>query len=224
MIIKMNGFSVTIQRKNIKNINLRIQRTGDVQLSAPMRTPTQTIHHFLQEKHSWIEMHRYRLLNIEQGTPQQQLISGQYIQFQGIKYLIQINESQHEQSIQLKNNQIHFFTQSAHDNMQLERLLQQWYREQMQHSAHQLLEKWQAIMGVSINKLTIRLMKSRWGSCHPEKKHITLNLRLIEKPLICLEYVIVHELVHLFEIRHNQRFYALMSHYMPDWKLIKTQM
>lgn len=223
MLIEMDGFSVTLQRKRVKNINLRIGRTGEVQISAPIKTPLTVIHNFLNCKHSWIEMHRHRLLQMAPES-HKKLISGEYIDFQGRKYQLQVHETQTSQHIALRENQIHFFVKPCISQAHKELLLTQWYRAQIKTVYPPLIEKWQSIMGVSVNQISIKKMKSRWGSCHPIKKHITLNLRLIEKPVRCLEYVIVHELVHLFEASHNQRFYALMSHYLPDWQHIKKQL
>jgi predicted metal-dependent hydrolase len=223
MLIEMNGFSVTLQRKCVKNINLRIRRSGEVQISAPIKTPIDVIHSFLHHKRSWIEMHRYRLRQLEQQVPQN-LIVGEYIDFQGTKYVLHLHEIQTNQRIELNENQIHFFVKPGASQSHKELLLTKWYRSKMEQFLPPLFDKWQSIMGVTGTQVSIKRMKSRWGTCHPIKKHITLNLQLIEKPSICLEYVIVHELVHLFEASHNQRFYALMSHYLPDWKQIKKQL
>ena len=94
-------------------------------------------------------------------------------------------------------------------------------RQEMRALLPTLIQKWEVIIGVRVNEWHIRAMKTRWGTCHPLKKRICLNLHLMQKPLICLEYVIVHELVHLLEASHNQRFYALMTQFMPEWKEYK---
>lgn len=222
-VIEMGGFSVLLQRKLVKNINLRISRTGEVQISAPIKTPLDTIHSFLHDKHSWIERHRCRLQQLKQEKSQN-LMAGEYIHFQGKKYALLLHETPAKQRIQLNGNQIHFFLKPGTNHRYKELLLTNWYRTQMEEFLPPLLDKWQAIMEITINKVSIKRMNSRWGSCNPTKKNISLNLRLIEKPLICLEYVIVHEFTHLFEINHNKRFYALMSYYLPDWKQIKKQL
>ena len=92
------------------------------------------------------------------------------------------------------------------------------HREQMKALLPPLFEKWEAIIGVKANAWGIKAMKTRWGSCNTVKKRIWMNLHLIHKPRICLEYVLVHELVHLLEASHNKRFYALMTEFMPEWK------
>jgi predicted metal-dependent hydrolase len=220
MLIEMNDFSVTVHRKKVKNINLRIKRTGEVYISVPMKTSIKTIQNFLNFKRPWIEMHRHRLHQLEQESSPQLLSEG-YINFQGISYIVQLHETQAHQRIELSNDAINFYIYPGIIQSHKELLLAKWYRMQMEKIYPSMLEKWQSIMDVYVHKVSIRRMKSRWGSCHPIKKHITLNLRLIEKPSVCLEYVIVHELVHLFEANHNQHFYALMNHYLPNWRCIK---
>lgn len=221
MRIEMNNFVALLERKQIKNINLRIQRTGEVKISAPIKMPLDIIRSFLQHKCSWIERQRYRLLQLNTTIPQK-LVAGEHIPFQGIQYELQLHKIDTNPYIELKDNQIHFFVKPEATASYKELVLIKWYRLQMENILPGLINKWQAIMNVTVNQVKIKRMKSRWGSCHPIKKHITLNLRLIEKPSICLEYVIVHELVHLFETGHNKRFYTLMSYYLPDWKKIKN--
>lgn len=223
IFIEMNGFSVTLQRKKIKNINLRLSRTGEIQISAPIKTPLNTIHNFLHLKRSWIEMHRNRLILLKSDQPSQ-LISGEYINFQGNHYELQVHEVSTKPHVVLHENQLQFFISSHASKLDKELLLEKWYRNQMELILPFLFNKWQKIIGVTVNKINIKRMKSRWGSCHPIKKQITINLRLIEKPIICLEYVIVHELVHLLEASHNHRFQALMTHYLPEWKQIQKKL
>lgn len=223
MLIEMNDFLVTLQRKKIKNINLRIKRTGEVCISAPIKASIESIYKFLHVKRSWIEKHRHRLRQLEQENTQQ-LLLGVCINFQGISYSVQLHETRAQQRIELSEDAIHLYIHPDTTKARQELLLAKWYRAQMEQIYPAMLEKWQSIMNVCVHKVSIRRMKSRWGSCHPIKKHITLNGRLIEKPLICLEYVMVHELVHLFEASHNQHFYTLMGHYLPNWKCIKKQL
>lgn len=98
--------------------------------------------------------------------------------------------------------------------------------DQMKAILPPLFEKWEVIIGVKAHEWGVKAMKTRWGSCNTVKKRIWINLHLIHKPRVCLEYVLVHELVHLLEASHNKRFYALMTEFMPDWKahrqLLKT--
>lgn len=223
MLIEMSGFSIRVQKKQIKNINLRISRAGEVQVSAPIKTPMNVIYSFLHGKSAWIEHHRSRLVH-QKIQRLQHWITGEYIPFQGVNYELIVRETHETTHIELDGEQLFLYVPPNATNELKEQLVQRWYYLQMEHCLPALFVKWQSIMNVQANQIKIKRMTSRWGSCHPIKKNITLNLRLIEKPLICLEYVIVHELVHLSEASHNHRFHALMSHYLPNWKEIKKQL
>lgn len=218
-IVDIDGLTVTLLRKRVKNLNLRIKPTGKVQISAPIKMPLDKVFLFVQQKRSWIETHCQRLLT---SQPPKQLESGSMLFYLGQRYELIIYQSQNP-SVKLEHGRLNLFTQ-FNSSLQNERILNLWYREQMLQLLPALFAKWQTIIGVHADSYGIKLMKSRWGSCHTFKKHICLNLRLIHKPLICLEYVIVHELVHLLEASHNKRFHALMSQFMPDWKAVKRQL
>lgn len=219
-LIEMGDFTVTLHKKRIKNMNLRISHTGAVSLSIPLRTSIKTAKDFLDSKLSWIDMHRQRLHQPIEEKPHQ-LAPGQSIAYLGRQYELIIQPTKTRQSIHLIDDQLHLFIQPDASEARKQHLLDKWYHARMEELLPIFLDKWQSAMQVSIHQVTVRSMKTRWGSCHPIKKHITLNLRLMEKPLPCLEYVIVHELVHLFESGHNARFYALMDKYLPSWRTVK---
>ncbi len=222
MLIEMDGFAVKLQRKQIKNINLRIKKTGEVQVSAPMKTSIDLIHTFLAEKEIWIKKHRHHLLQHNVSSPD--LTSGAKIQFKGETYPLFLHEIDTNERIEFNHSRFDFFVKQQSTFSQRALLFEKWCRLQMIQSCEPLFIRWKTILNVDSISLSIKKMKSRWGSCHPIKKHVTLNLKLIEKHPSCLEYVIVHELMHLFEPSHNHRFHALMTHYFPDWKVIKKQL
>ncbi|MCH9756285.1 MAG: M48 family metallopeptidase [Gammaproteobacteria bacterium] len=219
-LIQMHGIDIYLSRKRIKNINLRIDAEGKVNVSAPMKCALTTIGCFLQEKRSWIIRHRKQLL-LRPQMSQVEFSSGDLHQFLGQTYRLIIHEHTSQQKVTLEGNQLGCYLKNSanHDKKRL--LLNQWHRTQMKALIPELLTKWELIIGVKANQWGIKAMKTRWGSCNTTKKRIWLNLYLIHHPLGCLEYVLVHELVHLLEASHNHRFYSLMTHFMPDWKVYK---
>ncbi len=223
MDITINDIPVSIKRKSIKNMNLRIQDQGDVFLSAPKNLPLSDIYNYLYKKLSWIKKHRERLKDYAQKSSLENL-QAEGLFFQGSYYEIIIKESLGNEFVNLINNQIYFFLRPGFTEFHKKSFMKKWYQEQLKEILPSLVAHWQAIIGVTVNQIKIRDMKSLWGSCHYTKKCITINLKLIEKPLISLEYVIVHELVHLLEPSHNHRFYRLMDYYLPDWKNIKKKL
>ncbi|MCX7114543.1 MAG: SprT family zinc-dependent metalloprotease [Gammaproteobacteria bacterium] len=220
MIIELDGIPVTLLRKRVKNINLRIQPTGDVRISAPIKMSLDVVHRFLQDKRVWIDSHRSRLQAQPQDSPQT-LQTGDSLLFLGQRYDVLIHETATKNHLTFEHQKFNFFVKPDVTLKQKQALLTAWYHAQMQQRLPTLFEKWETVIGVHALSYRIRTMKTRWGSCHPIKKDICLNLRLMQKPPICLEYIMVHELVHLLEASHNRRFHAFMTQFMPDWKIVK---
>lgn len=177
-VITLNQIKINVFKKQIKNINLRIDHRGTVTVSAPWTCSKPLLLNYLKSKENWIKKH-LKTVHLHAET------------------LLRTLDSESNQE---------------------NRRLQSWHRAEMKALLPQLISKWEPIIGVRVNEWGIKIMKTRWGSCNTRKKRIWLNLILMQKPLICLEYVLVHEMVHLLEASHNQRFYALMSQFMPDWK------
>jgi predicted metal-dependent hydrolase len=213
----METLELILKRKPIKNINLRIDREGKVCISAPLDCPLIYIQQFVDRKQQWIQAHQSRL---QQQVPTQTLNPN----FLGDSYPWIVHEYTQKQEVLLQNGQFHCFLKTKASKDLEQTILMGWLRQQMLSRLPALIEKWEPIIGVKANHWTIRSMKSRWGSCNPRSKRICLNLTLIQKPLICLEYVLVHELVHLLEASHNHRFQSLMSQFMPQWRHIRKQL
>lgn len=219
MQIEMEDFTVEIIRKSVKNLNLRINIQGNVTVSVPKRFPLYRIHSFLQEKKQWITEHRARL-QAKHLPAIHQLQSGEFHCLYGKKYQLLLHDALPRQ-IYIKDDCLnyHINADAAHHDKEL--FMQRWLAAQMKNLVPDLIRKWEPVLGVQVNQWGIKAMKTRWGSCNTVKKKIWLNLFLIKKPLECLEYVLVHEMVHLLEASHNRRFHALMTQFLPEWKNCK---
>jgi len=213
----MVGFDAHLSRKRVKNINVRIDRHGNINVSAPMRCTLDYIQQFLQTKRDWIIANQARYRH-NSFLDTRSLESGEEYLFLGQSYSLIIHEHAARSSVLLEGKHIRCYVQSVATHERKQDLLMNWQRQQMNSVLPAVIQKWEAIIGVKVNDWIIRKMKTRWGTCNPTSGRICLNLYLIQYPWICLEYVVVHELVHLLEASHNQRFYALMSHFMPEWK------
>jgi predicted metal-dependent hydrolase len=225
MIIELDGIPVTIIRKSIKNMYLRVKPvTGDVVVSAPNKLSLQIIKAQLLAKQAWIHTARARA-HIHKRTLQTSpsMESGEQHFFLGTPYTLMIHPNTSSRKIIIEGEFLHGFLQSYSYEKRVN-MLQAWYKEQMQNRLPDLIQKWEPIIGVRVHAWGIKTMKTRWGSCNVRAHRIWINLRLIQKPLICLEYVLVHEMVHLLEASHNKRFYALMTQFMPDWKSHQKQL
>lgn len=220
MIVEIDGISIQVTKKRMKNVILRIYPPdGLVKLSVPLNYSHRLIERLLQKKSSWIKQQQDKItLRPTTATNPLVLQTGASIPFQGKNYLMILNKHNGNMQIELKEELLYFSTPNDVSQQQIHAYLNNWYKKQMGSILPTLIQYWESIIPVKSSGLGIRAMKTRWGSCNTRSGRISLNLHLIQKPIQCLEYVLVHELVHLLEASHNSRFYALMDQYMPDWR------
>lgn len=223
MVIDVGGISIGILRKPIKNLYLRVSNsTGEVTVSAPLTLSLQTIRTQLDAKRDWIHKAHTRVM--ERLTSSSVTMEhGAIHYFLGKSYSLVVQPVVHLKGIVIEGDCIHGFLESCTQD-ERKKALQVWYKQQMQQLIPDLIKKWEPIIGVSVHAWGIRAMKTRWGSCNVVAHRIWLNLNLIQKPLVCLEYVLVHEMVHLHEANHSKRFYALMTRFMPEWTQYQKQL
>lgn len=220
-IIEFDGLTIEVTRKKINKLNLRIYPPdGLVKMSAPLQVTDQFIRHTLETKSVWIQKQREQIRN-RSIVKELQLETGSTIVFQGKHYLLMVIEQEGPKHIQLCDELIHCYVPPNSPQIQKQMLLDAWYKTQMQCLLPPLIQRWERHIGVKVAQWRIKKMKTRWGSCNTQAARIWLNLNLIQKPQICMEYVLVHELVHLLEPSHNTRFYRLMDQFMPRWRCYK---
>lgn len=214
--INLDGIEVEVIPKRIKSMNLRIYPPdGIVKMSVPLRCSEKLIRQCLQDKLGWIIQQRERIKKIPKD---QELKTGSTIQFKGKNYLLIVEEHHGPTHIEINDQLIHCYIETNSSPTQIMYVFDQWYRREMESALPALITHWESIIGVEVNQWGIKKMKTLWGSCNHRAARIWFNLNLIKKPMICLEYVIVHEMIHLLEPSHNKRFYALMNEFMPTWR------
>ncbi|CAM2823695.1 M48 family metallopeptidase [Legionella worsleiensis] len=218
MIIEIDGISIEVSKKPIKHMNLKIYPPeGLVKVSAPLSFSDRLIKQHLQEKSKWIQMQREQMR--KRSAYQEEILeTGATIAFKGTNYLLVIKEHHGPSAVRLDGELLFLYSQPQTTPTQKQMVLDKWYRKEMEALIPKLLNHWEAIIQVQTAEWGIKKMKTRWGSCNTRARRIWLNLNLIKKPLVCLEYVLVHELVHLHEASHNSRFYRLMTQFMPEWR------
>lgn len=219
MIIEFDGLLIEVTRKPIKNINFRISRVdGSVKVSVPQKFSLKELAPILQQKKAWINSKFKASISSAQYKMSAPLQNGSLIPFLGQHYSLNIHRYCSSNTILINQNYIDYFADGDHSDFTIQTLLEHWYKIQLQTILPKLIAQWELIIPVQSSGYTVKKMSSRWGSCNIKTAKICLNLNLIKKPLICLEYVLVHELIHILEPSHNHRFYQLMDHYMPLWK------
>jgi predicted metal-dependent hydrolase len=212
----LSGLRISILKLNI---NLKIvPPDGQVHVSAPLGTRVQTIEAFIGEKRAWIEKHQNRL-RAQKPQPRLSFEEAETHQLWGQNYCLRLRETNRRPHVALQGDDIVMYVRATTTQEQRRELLEAWYRTQIKEKATPMMADWAARMNVSPRGLYVQKMKTRWGSCNIRRATIRLNSELARKPLALLEYVVVHELVHLFERYHNARFYRLMDEFLPDWTL-----
>jgi predicted metal-dependent hydrolase len=216
--VQLGNIAVDVVLKDIKNVHLSVYPpNGRVRIAAPSRMSLNTIRVFAISKLSWIKQQQKKLREQERETPREYLNRESHYLW-GKRYLLTVREDNEAPSIELKHSRILLRVRPGTSEERKQALFEEWYREQLRKAVLPLLTKWQPLMRVTVNRAFVQRMKTKWGSCNPTVGHIRLNTELARKPLECLEYIVVHELAHLIEPTHTQRFIALMDRFMPKWQ------
>ncbi|MBN2646000.1 MAG: M48 family metallopeptidase [Desulfuromonadaceae bacterium] len=213
----LGGIAIELQRKRVKRLNVRVYPPdGRVCVSAPVHLSHSVIEQALLSKLDWIRHQQQRACR--PVPPRQHIVTGEYHPVAGEQLLLTVFDSvQGRARIERPDAQaLHLFCPASTTLERRIALLNDWYRHQLHGRIPALIEKWQPILRVQVAQYAIRHMRTRWGSCNTSTRRICLNLELAKYPPACLEYVLVHEMVHLLEPGHNQRFYTLMGQVLPD--------
>ncbi len=221
----MSGITVDVVRKDIKNAHLAVYPPmGRVRLAAPLRMSDQSIRLLAISKLAWIRKHQKRIGEQPREAPRE-YVTGESHYFQGRRYLLRVQEVRGKHQLTLKGKRELLLTVHPGASTQSrERVMRAWYREQVKALAAPLFAKWAPIIGVHPSDWGVKVMRTKWGSYVRRSRRIWLNLELAKKPARCLEYLVVHELIHLIEHTHNERFTALMDQHMPKWRLIRKEL
>ncbi len=222
--IELGEITVDVVLKDIKNIHLSVYPPhGRVRISAPLSMSLGTIRVYAISRLDWIKKQQAKLREQERETPREYLDRESHYLW-GKRYLLEIVELDESPSIELKHTHILLSVRPGSDEKKKQALIDEWYRKQLKEAAFPLIAKWERILAVKVNRIYVRRMKTRWGSCNPRAGSIRLNTELAKKPHECLEYILVHEMAHLLEPTHNARFIALMDRYLPQWKQIREDL
>lgn len=222
--IKVEGIEIDVIKKNIKNLYISVlPPSGSVRVSAPLKMDNEVIKSFIMSKMLWIIKSQSRFKN-QAVQIERKYASGESIYLWGRRYELYAEYTKTACKIDIIGDKLYFCTREKSTIEQRQSALDEWYRRQLKEQIPPLFEKWQGILGVKAQEFRIKKMKTRWGTCNINYKRIWFNLELAKKPPECLEYVVVHELVHLLERNHNKVFKAYMDKFLPDWRKIKDEL
>ena len=224
-LIEVSDLSIEIVRKDIKHFYIGVHPpNGQIRVSAPLRLDDDAVRMAIISRLGWIRRKQASFVK-QQRQSQREYVSGESHYFAGKRYRLKVTEQDCSPRVQLLNNtRIGLMVRRGTDRDKREAVLYEWYREHLRAQLPPLLAKWQPKMGVSVNEARIKKMKTLWGSCNIEAKRIWLNLELAKKPKSCLVYVLVHEMTHLLERHHNDRFRELMDTFLPQWRTYRDEL
>lgn len=223
--ITISDLVIEVDRKNIKNIHLGVYPPdGRVRMAVPLKINDEAVRLFAISKLAWIKKHQANF-KAQERQPKREFIAGETHYFQGKAYLLNVIYHNGKNEVKTRNNtDLDLYVQEGSDEAQRKKVMMDWYRQQLKKEIPLLIEKWSKIIGVQVNDWGVKQMKTKWGTCNIEAKRIWLNLELAKKTTNCLEYVVVHEMTHLLERHHNERFTMLMNKFLPNWRLYKEEL
>ena len=217
----IDGLSVTIVRKSIKNMHLRVlSPDGEIQITAPNRLPLSQIDRFVREKRAWIAARQQQLAARPVATDPA-FADGQAVYLWGGSYTLRLEEASRGRSALRRGQEIVLSVHPEDDTSQREELLNGFYREALSNQIAVRLPLWEVRTGLHPSAWQIKNMKTRWGTCNTATRKIWLNLQLAKQPPVCLDYVIAHELTHLRYPGHGQDFQAFLTRAMPNWPEVR---
>ena len=221
--IEIRGTSVEVVRKDIKNLHVGVYPpSGRVRVAVPLRLDNVAVRLALVSRLGWIRRRQEEFRRQERQS-QRECVSGESHYFLGRRYRLNLIEGD-VAGCRVKGGTIELCVRRASTSVERDRVLQRWYRQQLREILPPLVAKWEAKARVRPAEVRIRRMKTRWGSCNAEAGRLWLNLELVKKPVSCVEYILVHEMVHLHERRHDERFVNRMDQLMPGWRVRRDEL
>ncbi len=213
--IVVENIDVEVLRKRIRNLHLRVlPPDGRVRVSGPMRMSDRAIRALIVEKLSWIRRHQSRIRKLPAPL---EVVTGELHPFLGDPHELHLRKG-NARVERPSPGTLLLYARPGSSVKKRRAILDEWYRSELKALVPPLLEKWEAIIRVRTAEWNVRKMKTRWGSCNTKTRRIRLNLELAKQPPRSIEYVLVHELVHLLERRHGKRFQNLMDRFLPAWR------
>jgi predicted metal-dependent hydrolase len=216
-VIEIGDIVINVTRKDVKNVHLSVHPPdGRVTLVAPKSTRVDVARAYAITKIGWIRQQRQRLRSQAREAPRQ--FVGRETHFLwGRRHLLRVSEKDAKPAVKLDHRTIHLQVRLGTSRDGRDKVIHEWHLQLLHSVVPPLIRKWETRIGVEVRGYFLQRMKTKWGSCNSERKTVRLNTELVKKPRDLLEYVIVHELMHILEPTHSPRFFALLSEHFPNW-------
>ncbi|MEX0932907.1 MAG: SprT family zinc-dependent metalloprotease [Candidatus Pacearchaeota archaeon] len=219
------GLQVQTVKKNIKNMHLGVYPPqGRIRVAAPKKMNDESIRLFIISKIPWIKKQKAKFERQKRQT-KREFISGESHYFLGNRYRLNVIDTENKPRVEIKKKtHIDLYVKPNMSREQKEKMLESFYRAELKKQIPELIERWEKNSGVKVNEVIIKKMKTKWGTCNAEDKRIWLNLELAKNPLRCLEYVLLHEMIHFKEKNHTDKFFNLMDSHLPQWPQLRDEL
>ncbi len=222
--IQIGNLSIQVTRKDIKNVHLSVHPPdGKVTLAAPQSTRLEVARAYAISKLRWIRAQQSKLKNQARETPRQYIERESHYLW-GRRYLMTLRETSGRAGVTLDHKRLTLNLRPGSGKVTRERLVHEWHKRQLRKVLPALIAKWEKKLNVHVNRYFLQRMKTKWGSCNPKSGHIRLNTELVKKPKDLLEYVLVHEMAHLIEPTHNERFFEILTRHYSGWKEAREEL
>lgn len=226
MQITVSGIDVQVNKKNIKNMHLSVKPPlGKVVVSAPLLLSTKSIENFVRLNLGWIKKQQEKFIN-QPRMSARQYVSGETYYIFGKQFFLEFIPSK-KRTFKIDGTKILLYMPENTSVENRQNFIREKFRKILIEQLERLIPKWEEITNLHCESFKTKYMTTRWGTCNSKAKRIWINLQMVEKPLECLEYIILHELIHLKISNHGKDFIEMMNQFMPDWKdrknLLNTQ-
>ncbi len=222
--IQLGEIAIAVTRKDIKHVHLSVHPpSGRVTLVAPRETRPEVARAYAVSKLGWIRDQQTRLRAQARETPRQ-FVERESHYLWGRRYLLSVELADAKPSVRISHRRITLTVRPGSSRAKREVVMREWHRSVLHHEVPQLIRKWEPTLGVEVTSYFLQHMKTKWGGCNPWARSIRLNTELIKKPKDLLEYVVVHEMVHLVEPTHGERFVGLLSKHYPSWREARAEL
>jgi predicted metal-dependent hydrolase len=222
--IQLGDINIDVTRKDIKNVHLSVHPPdGRVSLSAPLNTRLEVARAYAISKLSWIRLQQQKLAKQSRETPRE-FVKRESHYLWGRRYLLNVIVTEDKPNIVIDHKRIHLYVKSGADKDKKAEIIYEWQKSLLHEFIQEVIPKWEKILVVNVKAYFVQKMKTKWGSCNHNAQNIRLNTELVKKPKDLVEYVIVHEMVHLLVPTHNDHFIALMNKYYPNWREARLEL
>lgn len=222
--LTVRGIDVDVIYKDIKNLHIAVYPPlGRVRVAAPERLDDEQVRLAVIQRLPWIKRQREQLKAAPRQT-EREMVTGESHYVWGLRKRLKVVERPGRTHLEADGDRLVLYTPSDTTAEERRTALDRWHRQQLRESIPAVIETWEQKLEVSVPKWTIRRMKTKWGSCNRETRHLWFNVELAKKHPDCLEYIVVHEMTHYFERNHGERFTKLMDKHLPDWRSRRDQL